>query len=157
VEEKITCAQCNSRIKSTANFCENCGASVSTETKVANRSSTDEVLDSSAVLNPSTNNFGQKLIFVGLMMLFVSTFYYFLLGVVVDITDNWGLYQTLEPISLIVSFVNVGIALIIALGMNSGTRKTVAIILSCIYALINLYWFIDRLIPDDVGLEYLNF
>ena len=48
-------------------------------------------------------------------------------------------------------------ALLIALGMNKGTKKTIAIIFASVHALISIYWFLERLIPDDSPFKFLNF
>ncbi|MDG1331751.1 MAG: zinc ribbon domain-containing protein [Crocinitomicaceae bacterium] len=155
MEEKKTCPQCRHRNNHSANYCENYGSKVTDVVKGNHQGGIPGVLDEFTASAKSKTN--QSLILVGLLVLCSTTIYYFILGVVVDISDNWELYQTVKPFSLVVSFLGIGAALVIALGMTRGSQKTVAIIFASIYALIQLYWFMDFFLPEEEPFQYLQF
>lgn len=152
---KKVCVQCQHQMVDSANYCENCGSKVSAASKRDLLVGRSEALDQ--LTSSKSNSRGQTLIFTGLIILCSGTIYYFIIGAVIDFSENWELYEVVEPFSLFFSFVSSGIALLIAFGLNAGTRKTLGIIFASIYALINLYWFIDRLIPDEAPFQYLQF
>lgn len=143
MEETTKCTTCNSEIKRTANYCEYCG----------NKGAAGDHMDFKQV----RNNRGQKIIFTGLVILCGSTIYHFLIGLFVKLTGNWRVYDTIEPFSLVIAFAAGCVALLIAIGLNSGVRKTLALIFASLYTLIHLYWIIDRLFPDKQPFEFLNF
>lgn len=155
MEDKKTCLQCYQRINVAANYCESCGSKATSKVQGNPQGGKSGVLDEFPASAKSNTN--QNLILIGLLVLCTTTLYYFLLGIVVDMNDNWQLYDTVKPVSLIVSFLGIGVALVIALGMKRGSQKTVAIIFASVYALIQLYWFIDFLIPEEKPFEYLQF
>ena len=80
----MTCIQCHVRINESANYCENCGAKVSSVKKRYHQVVESEVLDE--LTKTIVNNRGQNMILIGLLTLCVSTLYYFILGVVVKFT-----------------------------------------------------------------------
>lgn len=141
----IKCGICQTSIKRTANFCENCGS---------NQSVVDDMR-----FSYKENHRGQKIIFAGLLVLCASTVYYFVIGLFMKLTGKWEFYSDIEPFSLFIAFGVSTIALLIALGLKSGNRKILAIIFASIYTIINLYWLIERIFPQDVSdsFEYLQF
>ena len=156
MQDQNSCSQCHHQIGHTANFCENCGKPFSNAGKLSNQLERQELFGEG--ISSSASKVRQNLIFSGLIILCASTVYYFLIGLIVKLTNEWSIYETLEPVALVVSFASGAIALLIALGMKPGNKKTVAIIFACVYALIHLYWLIDRLIPeDDLPFKFLEF
>lgn len=139
----MKCGACYSEIKRTANYCENCGHN-------------ESVVDDMNFTRGNSSR-GQKLIFTGLMLLCGSAIYYFSVRLIVNFTGNWKLYETIEYVSLMIEIVSVGAVLLIALGLNSGERKTLAIIFAAIYTVIQLYWIIERLFPDASVFDFFQF
>ncbi|MFK7786488.1 MAG: zinc ribbon domain-containing protein [Crocinitomicaceae bacterium] len=155
MEEKITCPHCNHRVNKSAKYCENCGSRVSEVWSEDYQVGKSDVLDE--LSNSRRNNQQQSFILIGLLALCAFTFYYFTLGAIADITGNWDVYQTVEPISVVVTFLTAGVALMIALGMDRGKKKVLAIIAASIYCVIHLYWFVEQLIPEEPIVDYLQF
>lgn len=154
MEDRITCLSCHLRINESAKFCENCGTKVSSP-KRQEETRRVEVLDE---LTPtSTNEKGQNLVFIGLMILCGATIYHFALGRIIDYFDNWELYKTMDPISYLITACSGAAGLLIALGLKAGSKKVVALIFASIFILIHLYWVIDWLIPDEPDFQYLQF
>jgi DNA-directed RNA polymerase subunit RPC12/RpoP len=154
MEEKTACPHCNHHVNKSSYFCENCGSELSAN-KHAYQTGQPDTLDEFGASR--TNNRNQTLIFIGILALCASSFYYFFIGLIVDISDNWEIYDTVRPVSLFLNFVTAGVALIIAFGMTSGTKKTLAIVFGCAYAIVNLYWLVEQLIPDEPAFDYLQF
>ena len=78
----IKCGVCQTSIKHTANFCENCGS---------NQSVVDDMR-----FSRKEDHRGQKLIFAGLLVLCASTVYYFLIGLFMKLTGKWEFYSDIE-------------------------------------------------------------
>lgn len=151
----MTCIQCHQRINDTANYCENCGSKVVAAKKKDYQVGRTEVLDEFSTTK--ANDKGQALIFIGLLILCLTSFYYFVIRMLVKSMGDWSLYETFEPFSLIISGLGIAIALLLALGMNAGKKKTIAIVFASIYTIIQFYWLLDRLIPNDSAFSFLKF
>lgn len=149
------CNQCQRQVNDSANFCENCGVEVSSSGGTNHQIHTSKELDEFS--RSRISNRGQNLIVTGLIILCSTTIYYFVLRMIVDFTDYWELYETVEPLTLFVSFVSSGVAILIALGLKPGSQKTLAIVFASLYTLISLYWFMDQLIPEEEPFQYLQF
>lgn len=137
------CGACYSEISRAANYCQNCG--------------NKESVGNDMSFTHTRNDRGQKLIFAGLIILCGTTIYHFLISMFVKITGNWRFFETVEPLSLIISLIGACVALFIAIGLNARGRRTLAIIFASIYTLIHVYWIIDRIFPDKEPFEFLKF
>lgn len=155
MEEKITCPHCNHSVNKSAKYCENCGSRVSKVWNQKDGVGKTDVLDEFS--NSRTNNQRQNFILIGIIALCTFTAYYFILGVFADVTEDWSIYKTVEPISIAVTFLTAAVGLMIALGMAPGSKKVVAIIAASVYGIFHLYWFIENLLPDKPVTDFLQF
>lgn len=143
MEGTTKCGACYSEISRTANYCENCGSKESVRNEMS--------------FSHTKSDRGQKLIFAGLIILCGTTIYHFLISLFAKITGNWRFFETVEPLSLIISFAGGSVALFIAIGLKSSGRRTLAIIFASFYTLIHIYWILDRIFPDKQPFEFLKF
>lgn len=143
METTTNCGTCQHEIKQDANFCESCGISTVQG-------------DSLSLTSPSDSG-GQKLIFIALLILCGSTVYHFSLRLIMNLTGSWELYESFEPLSILILGGTGGVALFIAFGLKAGRRKLLSIIFASIYTLIYLYWTVQRLFPESSISNYFQF
>ncbi|MFT5860930.1 MAG: hypothetical protein ACI865_003046 [Flavobacteriaceae bacterium] len=136
MEETSTCKSCGNSMSSSDNYCSNCGNNTDLMTASPNRS--------------------QLLVFLSIAFLFATSFIWFLVDMIYLLTNSDGIFEITDAISYFTRLLMMSIGLLLALSMKKGAMKTLAIIFASVFTLIELYWYIKSLIPEE-PVDYFQF
>jgi hypothetical protein len=123
-----TCGFCGNSINNSDNYCSNCG-------------------NSSGLIGASPQR-GQLLVFLAITFLFATSFIWFLVDIAYLLVSGDGIYEITEVISYFTRLLMMSLGLLLAFSMKNGGMKTLAIIFTSVFTLIELYWDSKYLIPE---------